>query len=411
MTPSETRAGSAVSANGDLVNRVQQLRLNDQLGAAKRGGGSWLPWILCGLLALTWAGVGARWYKNAGTKTDDAPAGAAAAARPAGGGPAPAAQPGGPAAPAAAPGEVLLRLKGNIIPALQIAVSPIDVSGEVIEVSFAEGKAVKKGEVLARLRDTRYLNELKIAEKSRAAAEHRLAALMPAAVRESEKMERAAKVARAKANLARANQELGRQKGLMSRGNGSQQDLDRAQADADAMKAELELEEAMVMQLRENSRQTQIDAAQADLDVALAREEEANRLRKNCTITAPIDGIVLTKKADVGSLVSPMSFNVAASMCEIANLANLEIEMDVPERQITKVRPGLECQITADADPTRSYTGVLDRVMPIADDSKNVIKVRVRVILPPGEVPGSFLKPKMAVDTIVYNRDFVAEKK
>ena len=58
------------SANGDLADRVQRLRLDSQLGAVKSGGGggSWLPWVLCGLLAVTWAGVGVRWYKAAPSK-------------------------------------------------------------------------------------------------------------------------------------------------------------------------------------------------------------------------------------------------------------------------------------------------------------------------------------------------------
>ena len=101
----------------------------------------------------------------------------------------------------------------------------------------------------------------------------------------------------------------------------------------------------------------------------------------------------------------------SASLCEIANLAQLEVEVDVPERNILKVRPGLDCVLTPDADPEKTYRGFVDRVMPIADDSKNVIKVRIRVILPKGkdggkdEVPGAFLKPKMSVSVNAYNRE------
>src|SRR5204862_455042 len=84
---------------------------------------------------------------------------------------------------------------------------------------------------------------------------------MPAAVRESEKRERAARVARADANRVRAKLELDRQKGLMARGTGSQQDLDVAQNNYDTAVAELELEKAMADQVNENSRKAQIDAA------------------------------------------------------------------------------------------------------------------------------------------------------
>src|SRR5262245_9629086 len=125
--PTEPHAnGSPPAADAALVNRVQQLRLNDQLGTAPRkGGGSWLPWVLCGLLAVSWAGLGVRGYRSPGA-ADDAP-----------GGPRPAAAP-GPGQPpaAAAAGEILLQLKGNIIPVTQVPVSPEDVSGEVVEIFF-----------------------------------------------------------------------------------------------------------------------------------------------------------------------------------------------------------------------------------------------------------------------------------
>src|SRR5437868_10000381 len=68
MTISEI--GHAPSTNGDLVNRVQQLRINDTVGATvMRSRGAWLPWVLCGLLAVTWAGVGVRFYKTASSES------------------------------------------------------------------------------------------------------------------------------------------------------------------------------------------------------------------------------------------------------------------------------------------------------------------------------------------------------
>src|SRR5262249_20471544 len=95
----------------------------------------------------------------------------------------------------------------------------------------------------------------------------------------------------------------------------------------------------------------------------------------------------------------------------IADLSKLEVEIDVPERQITKVKPGQECLLQADADPTRGYRGVVDRVMPIADDTKNVVKVRIRAYLPKNEEQGTFLKPKMAITATVYERRFVVDPK
>src|SRR5438132_4248568 len=109
-TPTDSHV-PAVSANGDLVNRVQQLRLGDQLGTGKQGSrGSWLPWVLCALLALSWVGVGVRWYRATGTNPDATAAGPLATAN----------KPSGDSTAQVPLGEVVFQLKGNLIPFLQL---------------------------------------------------------------------------------------------------------------------------------------------------------------------------------------------------------------------------------------------------------------------------------------------------
>jgi multidrug resistance efflux pump len=413
--------------NGELVNRVQQLRLDGQLGAAtgtgRRGGGSWLPWVLCGLLAVSWAGVGVRWYRSAGparpAETGEAgakPPGAAAPA-PSGGG--------GAATPAAAPGEIVLQLKGNLIPFLQIAVSPRDVAGELTGITFWEGKLVKRGDTLATLLDSQYANRFNTDKASVLSAEAQVAKA------EAGEVAAGVRVAKAKAALAAAEARVTRAVAMQDRASkdfeqARQQRLgnaisaqeyqkfeaDKAVTDADTVAARADVEAARreieATEAEQRTSKANVRAAKAEADAAAARRDEAKRLLDNCVIVAPIDGTVLTKKADRGSLVSPAAFNVSASLCEIADLTKLEVEVDVPERQIKRIRPGLECQVVADADPAKVYRGVVHRVMPIADDSKNVIKVRIRVFLPRGEEAGSFLKPKMSVVATVVNRPFSA---
>jgi multidrug resistance efflux pump len=393
----------AASANGDLVNRVQQLRLGDQLGTGKQRGsrGSWLPWVLCGLLALTWLSVSIRGTKWAGTKSDDGSATAPGATAPSASAPR-----NGGAPPAVAPGEIVFQLKGNLVPFLQLTLSPIDVGGEVTEIHFKEGDRVKKDTVLARLRNTRYFNEYKLAVANHEAAVQRYKDHLPDAVRPAEKQEMVAQIKEAEAVKQNAEQQLELVRGAFMRGGGSQQDLYKAEADlAAALERVNRLRKTNELLLM-GSRPEKIAAARGDMEAAEFRMKEAKRMLDNCEIKAPIDGVILTKSSDVGTLVSPMSFNVASGVCTMADLAKLEVEVDVPERQILKVRKGLDCQITADADPSKSYRGYVDRVMPIADDSKNVIKVRVRVILPAGETPGTLLRPKMSVVVVAYNRDF-----
>jgi HlyD family secretion protein len=396
MPAAEVRA----SANGDLVNRVQQLRLKDDVGTTRRSGGSWLPWVLCGMLAITWAGVGVRWYKTAEPEqTTETNSNGAVAAPKTGGGSGP---------EAVAPGEIVFNLKGNLIPSLQIAVSPVDVAGEVIELSFKEGNRVKKSEVLAKLRDSRYRNELNAAKATHEAAVQRKLDLLPGAVRPEEEAELRAQLKETEANRLQAKQEFDRVKEQRQGGSSSIQDLEKAEAALKTAEARVERMARTMDLLLKGARKERLLAADAEVATAKSRMEEAQRMLDNCVIRAPISGTILTKKADIGSLVSPMSFNVAASLCEIADLSKLEVEVDVPERQIAKVREKLDCVIYTDANESRMYRGYVDRVMPIADDSKNVVKVRVRIILPKGEQAGSFLKPKMSATVTAYNRDFTS---
>lgn len=393
---SEVRPAPVPSTNGDLVNRVQQLRLGAQLGASKQSGGSWLPWVLCGLLAVTWAGVGVRWYKSVDAeKPGDAAASNGPSRTTGGTGPSP-----------VAPGEIMFNLKGNLIPSLQIAVSPVDVSGQVTEIKFKEGDRVRPKQHLATLQNSRFQNEFNIAKAMYEASLQRKLDLLPAAVREDEKSELKAQWTEADATRVQAVQELERTQVQRAAGSNSPQDVEKAEANLKTAIARLDRTDKTLKLLLAGARKEKVLAAEADVAMAQAKLDEAKRMLDNCVITAPIGGTVLTKKADIGSLVSPLSFNVAASLCEIADLSKLEVEVDVPERQIAKVREKLDCIIVTDANESRIYHGYVDRIMPIADDSKNVVKVRVRVILPKGEQAGSFLKPKMSATVTAYNRDF-----
>jgi multidrug efflux pump subunit AcrA (membrane-fusion protein) len=411
--PSDTRLGASV--NGDLEERVKQLRLDDQLaaGKARGGGGSWLPWVLCGLLAVTWAGVGARWYRSAPAREADSPS----------------APPSGSAAPqsgaaAVAPGTLVTQLKGIVTPALQVNLSPRDVAAEITDIFFAEGKRVKQGDKLAKLLDHQYANQLKTqiaavksadAQYQRAiAAEVSARARVAKALASLQASRASVKDAIAQQKYAQKTYELSlrqsragtiaEQEHEQNEANKQSADAKKVVADANVVAAEKEVDAARA---DENTATASMAAAKADLEAAEARRIEAQRLVDNCWVIAPIDGTILTKAADKGALVSPMSFNVASGICSMADLSKLEVEIEVPERQITRLKPGQDALLQADADPNRPYRGVVDRVMPIADDTKNVVKVRIRTYLKRNEEPGAFLKPKMGVTTTVYERPFV----
>lgn len=385
---STTEHGSqAPSTNGSLIDRVQQLRLDTQLGRGPGSGssrGSFLPWVLCGLMAVAWVGVGVRYLKQrpAESGADSGTAGGSSAG----------ANRGQPGAAQAAPGELVLQIKGTVIPFLQINLSPDDISGVVEKIDFKEGDRVPAKKVLAWIRKDRYLNDHNSAKAAVLAAEAQVDKAQTAVA------SAVARVAKTDAILVRMTLELER---ALNNTVTAKATIDEAEANKKIADAERKVAETDVQ-----TSKSVLAAARAEADVSRARLNEAARLLANCEVRAPINGTVLTKLADKGVVVSPMSFNVASGICSMADLSQLEVEIDVPERQVTRVRPGLDCVVQADADPTRTYRAVVNRVMPIADDTKNVVKVRVRVYLRKNEAAGEFLKPKMSVVATVYNRPF-----
>jgi multidrug efflux pump subunit AcrA (membrane-fusion protein) len=354
------------------------------------------------MMAVTWAGVGVRWYKAPSAHGEAVPGGeinpTAPSASTASGTPKTKSS-----SPEAAKGALLFPVRGTLTPFLQINLSPDDVSGIVIEINFKEGDRVEKGQVLARIRDQRYRNDYDAAKGALASAQCKLLEMLPESVRKHEIDQAQADLEEAEATRLRAQQQIDRinaQKGVISK-----QDVEQAEADLKAAIAKVvKMDKAKIL-LIEGPRRERIKGAEADVVNAKAKLDECDRLLKNCTVVSPIDGTILTKAADKGVLVSPMSFNVASGICTIADLSDLESEIEVREDQITQIKTGLRCEVVATADPTRVYKGRIDRIMPIADDTKNIIKVRVKVQLPEGEIPGSFLKPKMSTTVRVYNEE------
>jgi multidrug efflux pump subunit AcrA (membrane-fusion protein) len=242
------RVSAEPSANGEMLNRVQAIRFdgaNAGVKASSGGGASWLPWVLSLFLAISWAGFGIKAYKDGGlTKpaAARAPAKAEGAATP-GVTPAPGAGGGStttPAGPAAAPGTVVVAQKGVLIPTQQIAVSPIEVAGRLVELNVVEGKLFKKGDILAKLDDVSYRAQYAESEASTAAsksrlemAKQRLAELDPKSVRPVEVEQAKAQLDEAKAAQQRAKEELDRLTTVVKTGGGGLSTRELQQAEAD----------------------------------------------------------------------------------------------------------------------------------------------------------------------------------
>jgi HlyD family secretion protein len=114
----------------------------------------------------------------------------------------------------------------------------------------------------------------------------------------------------------------------------------------------------------------------------------------NCTIRAPISGTILTKKAEIGNLVNPIAFNGSFSLCEMADLSELEVDISIEERDVAKVFQHQRCRVRPEAYPELVYEGRVSRLMPTADRAKSAIPVRVKLTVPKNE-EGIYLKPDM----------------
>jgi RND family efflux transporter MFP subunit len=221
---------------------------------------------------------------------------------------------------------------------------------------------VKEGQVLARLDDSTSRAALALAQAQRDAAQK--------AVRENE-----VRLEQAKLSLTRFTQ-------LTKDGFATQSDLDGARADVDST-------EARIIQLKQlvNVGERQIELQQTDLD--------------NATIRAPFSGIAISKDAQPGEMVSPVSAGggfTRTGICTIVDMHSLEIEVDVNESYINRVTPSQDVSAVLDAYPDWQIPARVITIVPTADRQKATVLVRIAFkkldprILPDMGVKVTFLR-------------------
>ena len=214
------------------------------------------------------------------------------------------------------------------------------ITGKVTEVLIEEGMVVKEGQILARLDDTNVTASLHLARAQWASAQ---SALEETRVR-----------------LKEAEQELQRQTDLARGKVATQADYDHAAAAAAAYKARLE--------------QQQADATVAERTVAIWQQQ-----LDDTVIRAPFAGIVTSKNAQPGEMISPMSSGgfTRTGICTVVDMESLEIEIDVNESYINRVQPGQPVEATLDAYADWKIPCKVIAIIPTADRDKSTVKVRV----------------------------------
>jgi multidrug resistance efflux pump len=271
-------------------------------------------------------------------------------------------------------------------------VSP-KVSGLVIKLCFEEGKRVQRGEVLAELESVDYKSDRDRARATLEGARQRLLEL-ERGNRPQEIEAAKAELAESEANREQLFLEWKRNVGLKTGNALAARDYEQAYGAYKAMDRHVEKLRQNCKLMIEGARQERIDAARSDVAQAEADLAKAEWRLDNCTVRAPVSGTILTKKAEEGNIVNSSAFNVSASLCDMADLSDLETDLNIQERDIAKVFKGQHCRIRPEAFPDRIYEGTVSRLMPIADRAKGAVPVRVKIQVPKDE-EGMYLKPEM----------------
>ncbi|HYI11186.1 MAG TPA: efflux RND transporter periplasmic adaptor subunit, partial [Thermoanaerobaculia bacterium] len=241
---------------------------------------------------------------------------------------------------AGAGGGAVLNASGYVTPRRRATVSS-KVTGKVEQIYIEEGMQVKAGQELARL-DASYASRgLALAQAEATAAG---SALEETRVRIREAQldyDRAERLARSEIS--------------------SRADLDRAKAQVDAIRARL------------TAQSDQLSTARRQVDLQRQTLEDT-------IIRAPFDGIVISKDAQPGEMISPVSAGggfTRTGICTIVDMASLEIEVDVNEAYINRVSPNQRVEAVLDAYPEWKIPGHVITAVPTADRQKATVKVRI----------------------------------
>ncbi|MBI5385339.1 MAG: efflux RND transporter periplasmic adaptor subunit [Verrucomicrobia bacterium] len=237
-------------------------------------------------------------------------------------------------------GQITLLNGAGYVTARRQATVSSKVTGKVVEVLVEEGMRVEADQILARLDSANTEKSLQLAEAQWESARKALE--------------------ETRANLEQAERELGRVSALASNKIASASELDRAQTDAKSLRARL-------------AKQTN-DVTVVEREVAVWKQQLDDTF-----IRAPFAGIVISKNAQPGEMISPMSVGgfTRTGICTLVDMTSLEIEVDVSESYINRVAPGQPVEATLDSYPDWRIPAKVIAIIPTADRQKATVKVRV----------------------------------
>lgn len=277
-----------------------------------------------------------------------------------------------------AKGETLLDKTGYVVPRNRITLSP-EVGGIITKIHVEEGTRVKKGDLLIELDDARFKADWEQARAALAAAEAQRDELK-AGARPEEIEEARASLEQTQARLAYLRDEVRR--GLRS-GVGSAISLAEHQRNVGTLHEAEAMERSQKAHLRlieQGPRKEKIQVAEAEVLRAKANLAKALFYYERTRILAPCDCVVLERKVEIGEAVHPEV--LVGTLCVLADLNDLEAEAEVPERDLALLKDAVECQVLPDAYPGQSYRARFNRLQPLVNRQRGVVKVRVSILNP-----------------------------
>jgi len=198
--------------------------------------------------------------------------------------------------------------------------------GRLVALNVVEGDEIKKDQIIARLEDSDIKAQLEQAK---------------------------ANLKLSQADLKDAENNYNRQKKLFETNSTTKMEVDASEA--------------------------RLLRVQAGIEVASALVRNAEVSLENTLIRAPFTGKVLTKNADVGEVVAPMAGSIGSrgAVVTLADMSSLQVEADVSESNIQKIKINQNCEITLDAYQNVKYPAFVSKIVPTADRSKATVQVKI----------------------------------
>lgn len=290
-------------------------------------------------------------------------------------------------------GATVLSATGYVVAHHKINVNS-KVTGRVAWIGVEKGDKVKEGQVLVRLEDQEFRALHEQARGAFESAKARLTELehgsRPEEVRQAEH-----NLSEARATAANDKISLDRARDLFSQGVVSKQALDDATARYDSSQQRVNSLEQSFRLAQIGPRAEQIQRARGDLGQAQGQMDYAKSQLDATVIRAPVSGTILERTAEKGELVTAQFASGAeggprGSVVALADLNDIQVELDIAQDDFAKLGPKQEAAVTLDAFKDRSYKGVIAEISPEANRQKATVQVKVQILN-----PDAYLRPEM----------------